>query len=199
MGSVKIGTVTISEAYEVTQTWETASNYTLHEVQPGTYDVMITTDSGTTWVLVKVDTIVKRHHYVNRVFSASSSHDETPNEPGTYTFQMYDYSVAEAATVGGYVDGSKVTPRLIGGEFRLGENVRVVVEHVLLYTDEHHTSRHFQVMPSGTCAKALPVKVGDEWTREMCGAPVHSVQFSVTGTFQGICTAGHGLQPAEMA
>lgn len=132
-----VGYVTIHEPFEVQQTWETACNYTMHEVQPGTYAARMSRDGH--FVCIGVDTIVLQNYYVNRVFTASSAHDERPMTPGRYTFQLYDYLVAEQAVVD--------APKLIGGDFRLANGWTVVIDHVTLgrlsekYAPKHHTSR----------------------------------------------------------
>lgn len=175
MSAIQIGTVTITEAFEVTQTWETASNYTVHEVQPGTYPVSLTTGPGSTWVLVTVDTIVKQNYYVNRVFSASSAHDERPNTPGSYTFQLRDYHVAEAALAD--------DPTIVHGSFELLPTWRVVVEHMTLYTGERHTARSFQPTPVALCGKCYEV--------------LKSVRTTALSQLVGNCPT-HGQTKAEL-
>lgn len=202
--AVKIGTVTITEPFTVQQTWETASNFTMHEVQPGTYDVTATTGMTSKMVMCKVDTIVRQHYYVNRVFSASSAHDEHPNTPGHYVFQTYEYAAAEAATVGapGKWDSETgtlipVTPKLFGGEFRLDEGVVVTVQHIVLHAlsendeDRHHTSRGFSRMPSATCPATTWNR--ETKTRDACDESLFRVEFEADGRLFGCCKR-HGGQ-----
>ncbi len=99
----------VTEAYETNRKWETASNYTRYEVQPGDYPVMwvnihhqlVAEDQGAYYGLVVVDAIERQRHYVNRVFGASSSHDEYPDRATTLTNHTYSYALTPGLVVAG--------------------------------------------------------------------------------------------------
>jgi hypothetical protein len=98
----------VTEAYDTTQVWETASNYTRYEVQPGDYPVewrdnlhrpVITAGQTVEYGRVVVDAIERQRHYVNRVLGASSSHDEYPDRPTTLTNDHYAYALTPGLLV----------------------------------------------------------------------------------------------------
>lgn len=92
-----IGQVHVTEAFERRIGYETASWYTLVDVQPGTYDIVLYQQFSTKWVLVRYRGIVTREHFVNRVFTASSVHEPTDRigREIPCTAQMQTYSAAE--------------------------------------------------------------------------------------------------------
>lgn len=89
----------VFEPYEVIRTWETASNYTRYEILPGEYPIKwVTINHGPVpagespyYGQVVLDAIEQHRHYVNRVFTASSVHDEYPDTRTTHTLSTYAY------------------------------------------------------------------------------------------------------------
>lgn len=101
MPRVRIGTYVLAEPTTFTRTYETASWYTLIEVPAGEYEVTAVVRDGkvsSTWgegPMVRLDGVVTRSHFVNRVFQYSSVEDDRDvGKPMSYTLTPYTYSVA---------------------------------------------------------------------------------------------------------
>lgn len=90
----KIGTVTVTEAFERKVTYETASWYTMVKVEPGVYDVVL--HQSPKCVVVKYHGVVTDEHFVNRLLGHTSlAEKRNIGNPMDCGAQMYDYSAAE--------------------------------------------------------------------------------------------------------
>lgn len=110
------------------QGYETASWWADHRVLPGTYPVAWRNSDGTEWdsnpdvptpgyvvnigpnyASVKVDTILERTHFENRLLHLVESVDEEPNRLDSLTFRAYPMSVKHnGAFLGGFFSEASV-------------------------------------------------------------------------------------------
>lgn len=89
---------------EYRQSWETASNYTVHRLHPGLYpiefvgiDYQRTDDERPYYAIARVPTTEIRQSYVNRVFTASSAHNEELDRPSSILWSVYGYQLPDRA------------------------------------------------------------------------------------------------------
>jgi hypothetical protein len=106
----------VPEPAEHTRHMETASNYNLFRIAPGSYPVRLTNGNGADWnpdpnvptpgytanigpyyVQVSVDAVHVHKHVVDRLLGASRVQDTYPNQPATVTEYHYAYLVHDGA------------------------------------------------------------------------------------------------------
>jgi len=92
-----IGTVTVTEAFTVRTSEQTACNYYEIEVAPGVYDVVLHGGGAYPWVIVKYTGTIVDEHWVNRLFGSSSlAEKRSIGQPSTRAAaQMNNYIAAE--------------------------------------------------------------------------------------------------------
>lgn len=86
----QVGTLTISTTVRVRTSEQTACNYRLIDLEPGTYP--ITMGTGGYWFVTRVPGVCVESHFVNRVFQHTSLADTSSEvgQPMSYGFQ-WDY------------------------------------------------------------------------------------------------------------
>jgi len=137
-----IGTVIIAEAQEPVTENHTyyAADYRTYRVQPGTYEIQLTRDSGSGWVLVTVDVEVDADVTFSGFGGVNFASNDRGPHTSTKTYQLYDYSVARSLCEG---------TAFLGGEAKLADDWAITVKHVTLKAlrpeDEPrtHVSRKF--------------------------------------------------------
>lgn len=90
---------------EYRQSWETASNYTVHRLHPGLYPIeFVDIDYQRTdgerphyYAIARVPTTEIRQFYINRVFTASSAHDDELDRPSSILWSVYGYQLPNRA------------------------------------------------------------------------------------------------------
>lgn len=101
---------------EYTQCWETASNYTRHQLVPGVYPVELVgidyqaVTKQPYYAIAHINTIEIEQFWVNRVLTASSAHSTTSGDPSSILWSAYAYHVATADQ---YVDGPFMVRRRV--------------------------------------------------------------------------------------
>lgn len=92
----KIGVVHTTETKEHKISYETASWYTLVDVPPGDYDVVLSEGGGTPWILVQYHGVITDEHFVNRLFQYESLAPKRDiGKEASCSAQLYDYIAAE--------------------------------------------------------------------------------------------------------
>lgn len=93
-------------AGEVKRSWETASNYTLHELVPGVYPVELVgieyhPSIRPYYAIAMVDTFEVERHYVNRLLSHSNAHTEQMHVASSIMWDVYSYNLKDDEYVSG--------------------------------------------------------------------------------------------------
>lgn len=110
--------VEVPEAFtHVDNSFETASWHDVLEIQPGTYPVEWVNINGKPWnpspdavtpgylantgpyyARVRLSAVVRHRHREARLLGETRSHDTDPDEPTTYTLNVYAYSASDGST-----------------------------------------------------------------------------------------------------
>jgi len=86
---IPVGTWIEKEPRELTRTWETACNSTTVRTIPGEYPIFATFTHGHTYYGATVSAIHVKSQWTNRLFHASSHHEDTTEKADAWTVSWY--------------------------------------------------------------------------------------------------------------